>query len=42
LKVACAAEIAANASCTTDRYKTATRAHIESLGSDIVANFGDQ
>jgi hypothetical protein len=28
--------------CTTDHYKTATRAHIESLGYDIVANFGDQ
>ena len=25
-----------------DHYKTATRAHIESLGYDIVANFGDQ
>jgi hypothetical protein len=23
-------------------YKSATRAHIESLGYDIVANFGDQ
>jgi predicted secreted acid phosphatase len=29
-------------SCTTSHYKTATRAHIESLGYDIVANFGDQ
>jgi hypothetical protein len=31
-----------NGSCTTTHYKTATRAHIESLGYDIVANFGDQ
>ena len=31
-----------NGSCTTAHYKTATRAHIESLGYDIVANFGDQ
>ncbi len=29
-------------SCTTTQYKTLTRAHIESLGYDIVANFGDQ
>jgi hypothetical protein len=28
--------------CTTDHYKAATRAHIESLGYDIVASFGDQ
>ena len=28
--------------CTTTQYKSATRAHIESLGYDIVANFGDQ
>jgi hypothetical protein len=28
--------------CTTDDYKSMTRAHIESLGYDIVANFGDQ
>jgi predicted secreted acid phosphatase len=28
--------------CTTDQYKAETRAHIESLGYDIVANFGDQ
>jgi hypothetical protein len=27
---------------TTDQYKSQTRAHIESLGYDIVANFGDQ
>jgi predicted secreted acid phosphatase len=31
-----------NGSCTTEHYKSATRAHIESLGYDIVANFGDQ
>jgi predicted secreted acid phosphatase len=31
-----------NGSCTTVHYKSATRAHIESLGYDIVANFGDQ
>jgi hypothetical protein len=28
--------------CTTDQYKTLTRQHIESLGYDIVGNFGDQ
>jgi hypothetical protein len=28
--------------CTTVQYKSLTRAHIESLGYDIVANFGDQ
>jgi predicted secreted acid phosphatase len=32
----------ANPSCNTDEYKTATRQYIESLGYDIVANFGDQ
>jgi predicted secreted acid phosphatase len=31
-----------NGSCTTIHYKSATREHIESLGYDIVANFGDQ
>ena len=30
------------ASCTTDQYKSLTRQHIESLGYDIVGNFGDQ
>jgi len=30
------------ATCTTDDYKMYTRAHIESLGYRIVANFGDQ
>ncbi|HEY7602884.1 MAG TPA: HAD family acid phosphatase [Gaiellaceae bacterium] len=28
--------------CTTVQYKSLTRQHIESLGYDIVANFGDQ
>jgi predicted secreted acid phosphatase len=28
--------------CSTTHYKTATREHIESMGYDIVANFGDQ
>jgi hypothetical protein len=40
LQAACADD--PNGSCTTRHYKTATRAHIESLGYDIVANFGDQ
>ena len=42
LKTACADEIAAGKSCTTIHYKSATRAHIESLGYEIVGNFGDQ
>jgi hypothetical protein len=29
-------------SCTTTQYKSLTRRHIEALGNDIVANFGDQ
>jgi hypothetical protein len=29
-------------SCTTIQYKSLTRKHIESLGYDIVGNFGDQ
>jgi hypothetical protein len=29
-------------SCTTIQYKSLTRQHIENLGYDIVANFGDQ
>jgi predicted secreted acid phosphatase len=29
-------------SCTTIQYKSLTRQHIESIGYDIVANFGDQ
>ena len=28
--------------CTTDQYKAETRGHLEHLGYDIVANFGDQ
>ncbi|MGW7681981.1 HAD family acid phosphatase [Kribbella sp. NPDC054772] len=40
LKQACAGD--PNGSCTTIHYKSATRAHIESLGYEIVANFGDQ
>jgi predicted secreted acid phosphatase len=40
LKTACADD--PNGSCTTIHYKSATRAHIESLGYEIVANFGDQ
>jgi hypothetical protein len=40
LKAACADD--PNGSCTTIHYKSATRAHIESLGYEIVANFGDQ
>ena len=35
--VTCAA-----AKCTTIEYKSQTRAHLEDLGYDIVANFGDQ
>ena len=42
LQAACATEISAGTSCTTIHYKSATRAHIESLGYDIVANLGDQ
>ena len=40
LQAACATD--PSGSCTTIHYKAATRAHIESLGYDIVANFGDQ
>jgi hypothetical protein len=40
LKAACAGD--AGGACTTIHYKSATRAHIESLGYEIVANFGDQ
>jgi hypothetical protein len=40
LKAACAGD--PNGSCTTTHYKSATRAHIESLGYDLIANFGDQ
>jgi hypothetical protein len=40
LKAACAAD--PGGKCTTIHYKSATRAHIESLGYDITGNFGDQ
>lgn len=40
LKTACAAD--PDGKCTTIHYKSATRAHIESLGYDIAGNFGDQ
>jgi hypothetical protein len=40
LQTACAAD--PGGKCTTIHYKAATRAHIESLGYDLVANFGDQ
>jgi hypothetical protein len=40
LQQACAGD--PNGSCTTIHYKSATRAHIESLGYRIVADFGDQ
>lgn len=42
LETACAVEVAAGHSCTTIHYKAATREHIESLGYEIVADFGDQ
>ena len=38
----CAASIAANVSCPTIQYKSGTRAYIESMGYDIVGDFGDQ
>jgi hypothetical protein len=38
----CASAILLNASCATIKYKSGTRAYIESLGYDIVADFGDQ
>lgn len=40
LKSACAAD--PSGVCTTIHYKSATRKYIESLGYDLVANFGDQ
>ncbi|WP_030526151.1 HAD family acid phosphatase [Phycicoccus jejuensis] len=40
LQKACAAD--PGGKCTTIHYKSATRAHIESIGYDIVANLGDQ
>ncbi|NJP42135.1 HAD family acid phosphatase [Actinacidiphila epipremni] len=36
------AYLACGATCTTIEYKSGTRAHIESLGYDIIGNFGDQ
>jgi predicted secreted acid phosphatase len=36
------AYLACGAACTTIEYKSGTRAHIESLGYQIVADFGDQ
>jgi predicted secreted acid phosphatase len=36
------AYLACGAACTTIEYKSGTRAHIESLGYNIVADFGDQ
>jgi hypothetical protein len=35
-------KVCGTVACTTIQYKSATRKHIESLGYDIVANFGDQ
>ena len=42
LQSACADELSQGKACTTVHYKSATRAHIESLGYEVVANFGDQ
>jgi predicted secreted acid phosphatase len=36
------AYLSCGATCTTVEYKSGTRAHIESLGYDIIGNFGDQ
>ena len=36
------AYLTCGSTCTTIQYKSQTRAHIESLGYDILANFGDQ
>ena len=38
----CGPAVDAGASCPTIQYKSGTRAYIESLGYDIVGNFGDQ
>jgi predicted secreted acid phosphatase len=38
----CGPSIAAGVSCPTVLYKSGVRAHIEDLGYEIVANFGDQ
>jgi hypothetical protein len=40
LQEACAAD--PGGKCTTVHYKSATRAYIESLGYEVVGNFGDQ
>ncbi|HEX3588783.1 MAG TPA: HAD family acid phosphatase [Pseudonocardiaceae bacterium] len=36
------AYLSCGTTCTTDQYKSMTRAHIQSLGYDIVLNVGDQ
>jgi hypothetical protein len=36
------AYLTCGSTCTTIQYKSGTRAHIESLGYDIIGNFGDQ
>ncbi|HEX5404984.1 MAG TPA: HAD family acid phosphatase [Pseudonocardiaceae bacterium] len=36
------AYLSCGTTCTTDQYKSMTRAHIQSLGFDIVLNVGDQ
>jgi predicted secreted acid phosphatase len=36
------AYLACGSTCTTEQYKSGTRAYLESQGYDIVANFGDQ
>ncbi len=36
------AYLSCGSTCTTEQYKSGTRAHIQSEGYDIVANFGDQ
>ena len=38
----CGPSITAGVSCPTIQYKSGVRAHIESLGYEIVGNFGDQ
>jgi hypothetical protein len=38
----CGPSITAGVSCPTTLYKSGVRAHIEDLGYEIVANFGDQ
>jgi HAD superfamily, subfamily IIIB (Acid phosphatase) len=36
------AYLSCGSTCTTEQYKSGTRAHIESEGYDVLANFGDQ